>query len=58
MLTDGVVPPHPAQAVFDAMLTGWERQQAAGGLDDQNESGPGAPVRRVHRFFSMAVDAR
>ncbi|MEV4002612.1 tyrosine-type recombinase/integrase [Actinomadura sp. NPDC049753] len=27
VLADGVVPLHPADAVFDAMLVGWERQQ-------------------------------
>ncbi|WP_192809700.1 hypothetical protein [Actinomadura rudentiformis] len=27
VLADGVVPLHPAEAVFDARLVGWERQQ-------------------------------
>jgi len=50
VLVDGAVPLRPEPALFDAMLEGWRRQQAARRL-----SGPliGGRVRLVRRFAAF-----
>ena len=51
VLTDGVVHLEPEQAVFEAMLAGWERQQRTRFLSDEGTIAPRLSlVRRMAEF--------
>jgi integrase/recombinase XerC len=49
-LMDGVVPLRPEEAMVEAMLRGWQAQQAARGL---REKTIGARERMVRRFLAF-----
>ena len=60
VLVDGAVPLRPEPALFDAMLEGWRRQQAARRLTGPLIEGRVRLVRRFRRFHrgvAVAVDA-
>ena len=50
VLTDTVVPLHPHEAVFDAMLVGWHRQQRSRLLTPGTVENRVAIVRRFQAF--------
>lgn len=50
VLTEGVVPLHPAEAVFEAMLTGWRRQQLSRQLAATTITSRLGLVRRFAQF--------
>lgn len=53
-LVEGVVPLDPQRAVFEAMLSGWARQQSARFLDQEATIGPRlALVRRLMSFSGL-----
>jgi hypothetical protein len=50
VLTDAVVPLHPHEAVFDAMLVGWRRQQRSQLLAPGTVEMREAIIRRFQAF--------
>lgn len=50
VLTDGVVPLHPAESTFGAMLTGWGRQQTSRQLASSTVKSRLDLLRRFHNF--------
>jgi hypothetical protein len=56
VLTDGVVPLHPQEAVFDAMLLGWRRQQRSRLLSPGTVENRDSIVKRFHEHVSVAVE--